>query len=378
MNKKSLIRTIVLALGLTSAASFGGSMISAKTSADFSDLEDLDAATKAKFDALFSAGIFDGISDGSFGLKEEMNRAQFAKVAALIFGLKVDMDLKKSSFTDVEIDTPDFGYALPYIEAMKSAGITAGYGEGTFNPAGMVTNEQLATFLVKGLGKGEEAKTAPAPAVDDPTVSNWAKGYVEMALRLNLLGNRAGGTGGTFGGNTPADRGQLATGAFESAKKVEELSLVHPAGARFETGDILHLKFTGMIDPKSIDLSKIKINGVALDPKLDSFELSEDKKSIIIRLHKALPFNPDKMPLIDITDHLSTLFGNSVKNDGDKPIPVTVDRSLVTKPKTTTPPTSSPIPDTDSNTDTNTDTDTDPNPSPSPSPSPDNPNSPNQ
>ena len=32
-----------------------------KTSADFSDLKDLDAATKAKFDALISAGVFDGV-----------------------------------------------------------------------------------------------------------------------------------------------------------------------------------------------------------------------------------------------------------------------------------------------------------------------------
>lgn len=97
MNSKYLYRSIVLALGLTLATSYG-SMISANTSADFSDLKDLNAATMAKFDAMISAGIFNGVSDTTFGLKEEMNRAQFAKVAALITGLEVDKSLKTSGY----------------------------------------------------------------------------------------------------------------------------------------------------------------------------------------------------------------------------------------------------------------------------------------
>ncbi|MFC5452335.1 S-layer homology domain-containing protein, partial [Paenibacillus aestuarii] len=75
--KKSLsvVLSATVALSMFSSVAFG------KTSADFTDLKDLDAATQAKFDAMISAGIFDGVSDTTFGLKEEMNRAQFAKVA---------------------------------------------------------------------------------------------------------------------------------------------------------------------------------------------------------------------------------------------------------------------------------------------------------
>ncbi len=119
MNKKSLISSFVLVLGLTFTVSYGGSIVSAKTSAEFTDLKDLDTATKAKLDALISVGIFDGMSEDNFGLKEEMNRAQFAKVMALVVGLKVDGNLKTSSFTDVKSDSPGVGYALPCIEAMK-------------------------------------------------------------------------------------------------------------------------------------------------------------------------------------------------------------------------------------------------------------------
>ncbi|MFD0672804.1 S-layer homology domain-containing protein [Cohnella sp. GCM10027633] len=182
-----------------------------KTSADFSDLKDLDAATKAKFDAMISAGIFDGVSDTTFGLKDEMNRAQFAKVAALIYGLKVDDSLKTSSFSDVKSDDPANGYALPYIEAIKKAGITDGTGDGKFSPAGDVTKEQLAAFLVKGLGQKNEAEATPG--VNDSTVSDWAKGYVALALELKLLKN---GADGKFGGSTNATRDLLVTGAYEA------------------------------------------------------------------------------------------------------------------------------------------------------------------
>src|SRR5258708_5534185 len=102
-----------------------------KSSTDFSDLNNLDAGTKAKFDVMIAAGVFDGVSDGIFGLNDKMNRAQFAKVAALIFGLKVNSSLSVSSFSDVSISDPANGYALPYIEALKNANLTDGFGIGT-------------------------------------------------------------------------------------------------------------------------------------------------------------------------------------------------------------------------------------------------------
>lgn len=195
----------------------GASAAAAKTSADFSDLQDLDAATKAKFDELISAGIFDGVSESTFGLKDEMNRAQFAKVAALIFNLKVDTSLKTSSFSDVNADDPANGYAVPFIEAVKAAGITDGVGDGVYDPAGKVTKEQLATFLIRGLGKDADARATPG--VNDDTVSDWAKGYVALAIETNLMSN---GADGKFGGQSHATRDLLVLGAYEAQEQYTE------------------------------------------------------------------------------------------------------------------------------------------------------------
>lgn len=338
MNKKFFIWFTALTLGLTSAASIGVGVSEAKTSADFTDLKDLDAATKAKFDALITAGVFNGVSETSFGLKEEMNRAQFAKVAALIFGLNVDSDLKTSSFSDVKSDDPANGYALPYIEAIKAAGITDGVGMGNFDPTGNVTKEQLAAFLLKGLGR--DALAQSTPGVSDSTVSDWAKGYVQLALELKLLQNSSNGT---FGGRTDASRELLVTGSFESAKTFEATQPLEVSGADFTTGNKLELKLTVGIDASSVDLSKIKINGVPLDPKLDSYELSEDKKTIIIKLHQGFKLDTSKTPII-VVNGLKTLFGNEVKNEESKSIPVKVTEPPVTPPVvTSTPSTSTPL-----------------------------------
>ncbi|MDQ0090913.1 hypothetical protein J2T12_004339 [Paenibacillus anaericanus] len=347
MNKKLFIWFTALTVGLTSAVSIGGGVSEAKTSADFSDLQDLDAATKAKFDSLIQAGIFNGVSDNNFGLNQEMNRAQFAKVAALISNLNVNQDLKTSSFSDVSATDAANGYALPYIEALKQAGITNGVGSGEFNPSGTVTKEQLATFLVRVLG--QDARAQSAPGVSDGTVSDWARGYVQVALGQGLLSNSSDGT---FGGQEEASRKLLATGSFETAKTIEAIRPLEVSGADFTAGNKLELTLTVGIDGSSVDLSKITINGVPLDPKLDSYVLSEDKKTIIIKLHQGFKLDTSKTPVI-VVKGLKTLFGNEVKNEESTLISVKITEPPATPPVVTpspststpfTPSTSTPIP----------------------------------
>ncbi|WP_163852938.1 S-layer homology domain-containing protein [Paenibacillus elgii] len=253
--KKSLSAILSLAMAFSMFSSVALGADAKKSSADFTDLKDLDAATKAKFDEMIGAGIFDGVKEGTFGLKDKMNRAQFAKVAALVFNLKVDTSLKTSSFSDVKSDDPANGYALPYIEAVKAAGITDGYAPGQFNPAGDVTKEQLATFLIRGLNKDSEGKNKTG--VSDKTVSDWAKGYVALALELKLLSN---GTDGTFGGTSAATRDLLVTSSYEAKKQFVDTN--KPAKASVK-------------EVKAVDYNKVQ---VTLDRDVDT-----DKATFVLK-----------------------------------------------------------------------------------------------
>lgn len=202
-------------------------------SGKFTDLADLTDTERAIFDSLIRKGIFNGVSEDTFGVDQPMNRAQFAKVAALIFGLEVDTALTTSSFADVSADDPANGYALPYIEAIKKAGLTNGADPTgtTYNPAGTVTREELATFLIRGMGLEEQAKTTFP--LDDPTISLWAQGYVALAVDKNIIQLQSDGT---FGGSTAATRKTLALTAFASseAMKPDKVSIVEAkmAGAK--------------------------------------------------------------------------------------------------------------------------------------------------
>ncbi|WP_159884916.1 S-layer homology domain-containing protein [Paenibacillus puerhi] len=193
-----------------------------RSSDDFADLKDLSEEEKAAIDELLKQGIFEGISADTFGIDEKVNRAQFAKIAALIFSLEVDNTLKQSSFEDVSADDPAHSYALPYVEALKKAGLTTGYdAEGKlYHPSGEVTRQELAVFLIRGLGLEEEA--GQAEPGDDETVSVWAEGHVALALEKKLMTAEAGGL---FEGSLPATRKTLALAAYEVlqyAKAVEK------------------------------------------------------------------------------------------------------------------------------------------------------------
>ncbi|BFT68653.1 S-layer homology domain-containing protein [Paenibacillus sp. P36] len=269
--KKSLsvVLSTAMALSMFSSLAFA-----AKSSADFTDLKDLDAATKAKFDAMISAGIFDGVSDTTFGLKDEMNRAQFAKVAALITGIEVNKDLKTSSFSDVKADDAANGYALPYIEALKTAGITDGYAEGQYNPAGKVTKEQLATFLVRVLNKDADAKGKTGT---DTTVSDWAQGYVALALELKLL---PAGDGGKFGGQSNATRDLLLTGAYEAKAQYVSPGKVSVTGAKATGAQQVTVTFNKPVDT---DKAKLALKKGTADVAT-TVKFADDKKSAVLTL----------------------------------------------------------------------------------------------
>jgi trimeric autotransporter adhesin len=282
--KKSaaMILSLAMAFSMFSSVALGAG--AAKSANDFVDLKDLDAATKAKFEAMIAAGVYNGVSEDTFGLKDKMNRAQFAKVAALIFGLNVDMNLKASTFNDVKSDDPANGYALPYIEAIVKAGITDGVAPGKYDPAGEVTKEQLATFLIRGLGLESQVKT-PADK-SDKTVSDWARGYVALALEKKLLSAK---DDGTFGGVVAATRDMLVMSSYEAKQQYKPVFNGKYSIASFKATDanVLAVQLNAAVtDTAAVKLDLTK-NGAALTSGY-TMKWSDDKKTAIITLDTKL------------------------------------------------------------------------------------------
>ncbi|WP_079913164.1 S-layer homology domain-containing protein [Paenibacillus sp. 32352] len=203
-----LVGGICLVLAGTSLITEPVLAAAGKASADFHDLDKADAKTRMTVDSWLDKGLIDGAAKDRFGLTDPISRAEFAKFVALSLSLKVDKSLSVSRYTDVRADDPLYGDMLPYIEALREAGVIEGVGEDQFDPAAPVTREQLAVFLIRSSLKQREAETMAA--INDETVSDYAKRYVTLAVQLYPFLH----ADGFFEGHKPITR-QMLFPAYE-------------------------------------------------------------------------------------------------------------------------------------------------------------------
>ncbi len=132
-----------------------------------------------KMKALIDAGIFSGGSDNP-ELSETMNRAQFAKIAALIMGLDSGSDAKPNngqSFSDIDFSNV---YAIAMKEiggSLDSDGLLIGNDSGITDLnaiQNVITQTDFASIFAHSIG--EDGAT-------------WATQFVASAIAAGLLSN---------------------------------------------------------------------------------------------------------------------------------------------------------------------------------------------
>ncbi len=95
-------------------------------------------------DAVAAAGIADGYGDGSFRPDEPVTRGQMATFLSRGFDLP---PASSAGFRDTAGDPHEKA-----IDSVAAAGITSGFGDGTYRPRDAVARGQMATFLARALG----------------------------------------------------------------------------------------------------------------------------------------------------------------------------------------------------------------------------------
>jgi peptide/nickel transport system substrate-binding protein len=137
-----------------------------------------------QINALVDAGVIAGFPDGTFKPLDPVTRAQFAKLVAVAMNLS-STGFTQSTFSDV---APDH-WALGFIEAAVAKGWILGYPDGTFGPEKNITREEMATLMIRVLGREEQAKPyteAFVMANDCAKVSDWAFGAVTLAYHTDV------------------------------------------------------------------------------------------------------------------------------------------------------------------------------------------------
>jgi len=233
----------------------------------------VDLTAEEKYQRLVEQGIFEGFPDGQAHLDQNTTRAQAAKIVTLILGLDPNA-LASGKYTDLAAAE----WAAGYIGALTAAGIMQGKGDGIFDPSANVTKEQLATIMVRALN------LEVSEAGDDFTgnVSDWAKNYVNTALKAGLISPSDDYT-------QPVTRELLVEASYYGYNMVQEqqaqpgIQSAEQSGVRLVT-----IRLKGQIDPDaaSIVIERIGEDGERVSVGIDALEWSGDGDSVTAVLNE--------------------------------------------------------------------------------------------
>ncbi|WP_223700509.1 S8 family peptidase [Sutcliffiella deserti] len=201
-------------IGISLPESVKGSLAFTKISG-FSGLNDLSGhPAEAAIQLGIQERLFDGNKDGRFKPDSKLSRLDLAK--SLLMGAEIRQSLpNQASFEDVSEE------AFPFVEAViaKGAafrdqshqfrGVMLPLASGKFSPKGDVSKAELAYSLVQSLGLEKEAmahsgdvkvtyKDERITLKDQASIPQELKGYVQVALDLNILNAKFSVTQGKY------------------------------------------------------------------------------------------------------------------------------------------------------------------------------------
>jgi hypothetical protein len=152
--------------------------------------------------SIYHAGITTGYADGTYRPSLNVTRAQ---MAAFIIRAKYGEGFSYSS-TPHFMDVPNTHWAFKYIQKMYEDGITTGYSDGTYRPAGNVTRGQMAAFIVRGKF-GETFPYSTTPYFSDVPESHGSFKYIQKVTEEGIA---SGYSDGTYRPSQYVNRAQMA------------------------------------------------------------------------------------------------------------------------------------------------------------------------
>ena len=152
-------------------------------------------------DKATSLGIFQGVSEGCFGLEQPISRAEFVTALVRFFGWEAETP-ERPTYTDVPADA----WYYTFVETARANNAVAAAGR-EFQPEEAVDRADMASMLLRSLGYTYLAGAAAEYSVPFSDVS-VNRGFITLAYDLGLMT----GTGDRiFEPDEPATREQAAT-----------------------------------------------------------------------------------------------------------------------------------------------------------------------
>lgn len=157
---------------------------------------------------LAERGVIKGYEDGSFKPENIVLRSEWAKMMVTAAGLSINDN--GAYFTDT-----NGHWANSYINTAKN--YLTGYSDGSYRPDQAATREDVTVAMVKlkGYDLSDVDYSYLNTFRDVDSISNYAKGYVAVAIKNNLI---SGFEDNTFRGQDTLTRAEAATLMYRAFK----------------------------------------------------------------------------------------------------------------------------------------------------------------
>lgn len=171
----------------------------------FSDTAKVEAWAGRQIQVVAAKGAIEGVGQGKFAPKNNVTRAEFAKM--LVRALNLESSTAKQSFADVSSSA----WYAPYVAVAAEKGIINGRGANRFEPNATITRAEMATMISRAL----QAVNKTTAAVDVASLSKFADaGQINPTLRDGVAfaatNNLVIGNAGKFFPNNTANRAEAA------------------------------------------------------------------------------------------------------------------------------------------------------------------------
>jgi len=163
----------------------------ATTAFAYTDQANQDSAAVDSSYYLTALGVVNGYPDGSYGYDKTITRAEFAKIACGIAGLTDSADAlanTSSRYADVAAGQ----WYTGCVNLATAQGYLQGYPDGKFKPNANITQQEVATVLLRLAG------------YDDNLSGSWPYDYIAQAGKVGLTDDI------TFVANAAATRATVA------------------------------------------------------------------------------------------------------------------------------------------------------------------------
>lgn len=149
---------------------------------------------KEDIEIMASRQVTNGTGNGRFTPDANISRAEFTAMIVRASGITTIPDT--NPFRDVQ----DGDWFRDVVLTANAAGLIQGDANGKFNPAGMITREEMAAIAVRaycyitGVDEAEIITTQEVRFTDEDKASSWARRYVVLADALDLMSGLPDGT----------------------------------------------------------------------------------------------------------------------------------------------------------------------------------------